>query len=116
MRSHSLLLAASFLSAFAGMAQTLTTAQAREHDGDRVTICGTVKNEHTAEASKGKPTFIDMDSSFPEPVFVVVVWDEDKPQVGALPPLKAHLCATGTINYYRGVPQMVVKNRSQISY
>ena len=116
MRSHTVLLAASFLAASAGMAQTLTTAQAREHDGDHVTICGTVKNEHTAESAKGKPTFLDMDSSFPEPVFVLVVWDEDRPQVGSLPPVKTHLCATGTINYYRGVPQMVVKNKAQISY
>jgi hypothetical protein len=115
MRPYIPLSACLFLT-FAGTAQTLTTAQAREHDGDHVTICGTVRNEHTAQSSKGKPTFLDIDSSFPEPVFVVVVWDEDKPQVGALPPLKAHLCATGTINYYRGVPQMTVKDKSQISY
>ena len=115
MRSGTLL-AAFFLPSLTGLAQSLTTAQAREHDGDHVTICGTVKNEHTAESSKGKPTFIDIDSSFPEPVFVVVVWDEDKPQVGPLPPLKAHLCATGTVNYYRGVPQMVVKDKSQIRF
>jgi hypothetical protein len=98
------------------MAQNLTTAQAREHDGEYVTICGTVKNEHVADASKGKPTFIDLDSTFPEPVFTLVVWEEDRQEVGSIPPVKTHLCATGTINYYRGVPQMFIRKKSQISY
>ena len=60
-----------------GYSQTLTTAQARAHDGESATV-RTVGNEHTAMASQGKPTFIDLDSAFPEQKFALVVWDQDR--------------------------------------
>jgi len=41
-----------------GYSQTLTTAQARAHDGENAKVCGTVANEHTAVGSQGKPTFM----------------------------------------------------------
>ena len=99
----------------AGYSQTLTTSQARAHDGEKATVCGTVGNEHTATGSQGKPTFIDLDSAFPEQRFALLVWDEDRQNVGALPRTGAHVCATGMINYYHGVPQIVIRNSSQLS-
>jgi hypothetical protein len=96
-----------------GYSQTLTTAQARAHDGESAKVCGTVGNEHTAMASQGKPTFIDLDSAFPEQRFALLVWDEDRQNVGELPRTGAHVCATGVINYYHGVPQIVVRSSSQ---
>ncbi len=98
-----------------GRCQTLTTSQARAHDGDSAKVCGVVGNEHTAVGSQGKPTFLDLDSAFPEQVFALVVWDEDREKVGPLPHAGAHVCATGVINYYHGVPQIVVRSSSQFS-
>jgi hypothetical protein len=98
-----------------GYSQTLTTAQARAHDGESAKVCGTVGNEHTATASQGKPTFIDLDSAFPEQRFALLVWDADRENVGDLPRVGAHVCATGVINYYHGVPQIVIKNGNQLS-
>jgi hypothetical protein len=115
MRSTALI-SATLLSALAGRCQIFTAAQAREHDGEKVTICGTVTNEHFAATSKGKPTFIDLDSAYPDTVFVVVVWGQDRKQIGALPAVKDHLCATGVISYYHGVPQITVRNGSQFGH
>jgi hypothetical protein len=42
--------------------QTLTTAQARAHDGETATVCGVIASEHVVARSRGKPTFIDLDS------------------------------------------------------
>ena len=98
-----------------GYSQTLTTAQARAHDGETAKVCGTVGNQHTAMASQGKPTFLDLDSAFPEQRFALLVWDEDRQNVGELPHTGAHVCAMGVINYYRGVPQITVRYSSQLS-
>ncbi len=98
-----------------GYSQTLTTDQARAHDGESAKVCGKVGNEHTAVASQGKPTFIDLDSAFPEQRFALLVWDEDRENVGELPRVGAHVCASGVINYYHGVPQIVIKNSNQLS-
>jgi hypothetical protein len=98
-----------------GYSQSLTTTQARAHDGESAKVCGTVGNEHTAMTSQGKPTFIDLDSAFPEQRFALLVWDEDRENVGELPRVGAHICAKGMINYYHGVPQIVIKNSNQLS-
>jgi hypothetical protein len=98
-----------------GQSQTLTTSQARSHDGDKATVCGIVGNEYSATNSQGKPTFIDLDSAFPNQVFAILVWEEDRQKVGPLPRTGEHVCATGTINYYHGVPQIVVRSSAQFS-
>lgn len=96
-------------------AATITASQAREHDGETATVCGQVTNTHVAQGSRGKPTFMDLDSKFPDQVFAILVWDDDRPNVGALPPPGVHVCATGLISYYHGVPQIVVRSSKQLS-
>jgi len=105
--------AALVLFASIGQCQTITAAQAREHDGETATVCGVAQNEHTAATTRGKPTFIDLDSSFPYQIFSILVWDEDRPNVGELPHTGSKVCVTGLINYYHGVPRIVVKNSAQ---
>jgi hypothetical protein len=46
-------------------AQTLTAAQAKAHEGENATVCGTVASEHTATSSRGEPTFINLDAPYP---------------------------------------------------
>ena len=96
-----------------GQCQTITAAQAREHDGETATVCGVAQNEHTAATTRGKPTFIDLDSAFPYQIFSILVWDDDRPNVGELPHTGSKVCVTGVINYYHGVPRIVVKNSGQ---
>jgi hypothetical protein len=75
----------------------------------------TVANEHIATSSRGKPTFIDLDAAFPDQTFAILVWDEDRQNVGALPRTGTHVCATGLISYYHGVPQIIVRSSEQLS-
>jgi hypothetical protein len=97
-----------------GRAQTLTTAQARTHDSETATVCRVIASEHVAARSRGKPTFIDLDAPFPNQAFTILVWEEDRQNVGALP-RSGHLCATGLISYYHGVPDIIVRNSKQLS-
>jgi hypothetical protein len=94
--------------------QTITAAQARTHEGQNATVCGIVASERTATDSKDKPTFIDLDSAYPDSIFTIVIWEEDLTKVGTLPRLRAHMCAKGLISYYHGVPEIIVRSGGQI--
>jgi hypothetical protein len=91
-----------------------TTAQAWAHDGETATVCGIIASEHLAATSRSKPTFIDLVASFPNPAFTILVWEEDRQNVGVLP-RSGHLCATGLVSYYHGVPEIVVRSSKQLS-
>ncbi len=103
------------LSTSIAQAQTLTAAQAKAHEGENATVCGTVASEHTATRSRGEPTFINLDSAYPNQVFTILVWGDDRAAVGTLPPSGSHVCATGLIKDYRGVPEIVVRSSRQFS-
>jgi hypothetical protein len=96
-------------------AQNLTTAQAKAHVGESSTVCGRVAGERTATSSEGEPTFINLDAAYPNQVFTILVWGDDRKNVGELPPVGTRVCATGTIQDYKGVPEIVVKSKRQLS-
>jgi len=98
-----------------GQAQTLTAAQAKAHEGESATVCGKVASEHTWTRSRGEPNFINLDAAYPNQVFTVLVWEDDRENVGTLPLTGSHVCATGLIQDYRGVPEIVVRNSKQFS-
>jgi hypothetical protein len=109
-------LAALLLWASIGQAQTLTAAQAKAHEGENATVCGIVTGERTATRSTGEPTFINLDATYPNQVFTILVWGEDRKNVGALPRSGAHVCVRGLIKDYHGVPEIVVKSSGQLSH
>ena len=98
-----------------GQAQSLTTAQAKAHEGENATVCGAVASERTATSSRGEPTFINLDSTYPNQVFTILIWGDDKKNVGELPHVGSHVCAKGLITDYHGVPEIVVRSSGQLS-
>jgi DNA/RNA endonuclease YhcR with UshA esterase domain len=97
-------------------AQTIAAAEAKNHLGEKTTVCGKVANEYTAENSRGKPTFIDLDSAYPNRTFTIVIWDSDRQAVGDLPRIGLRICATGLIKDYRGNPQIAVWSKDQFRW
>jgi hypothetical protein len=85
----------------------IKTTEASEHVGTLAKVCGAVVSKHTAVESNGKPTFVNLDRSFPDQAFTVVVWGVDAAAVGELPST-GNVCVTGTVAMYRGVPQIVL--------
>ena len=106
--------AALLLSAHLSTAQTLTAAQTREHEGDNATVCGIVASVRQASASKGKPTYINLDIPWPNQIFAAVIWEEDLSKIGPLPRLGSHICTKGLISYYHGVPEIILRGSGQI--
>jgi len=106
------LLAFTFMPA---LAETLSAADAKNHVGEKATVCGKVVSERTAASSRREPTFINLDASYPNQVFTILVWGDDRKNVGELPPEGSRVCASGLIQDYRGVPEIVVKSSGQFS-
>jgi DNA/RNA endonuclease YhcR with UshA esterase domain len=97
------------------MGQTVPAADAKNHIGERATVCGLVASERTVTSSRGEPTFINLDAAYPNQVFTILVWGDDRQKVGALPTEGSRVCATGMIQGYRGVPEIVVRTSDQLS-
>lgn len=88
-------------------AQTISSADAKNHVGEKATVCGLVAGKHTASQSQGVPTFIDLDKPYPSESFTVLVWERDKGAVGLLPS-NGRLCVSGTIVQYHGGAEIVL--------
>jgi hypothetical protein len=88
-------------------AQTIPSAEAKNHIGEKATVCGLVAGKSVAIQSQGTPTFIDLDKPYPHETFTVLVWERDKGAVGSLPS-SGQLCVTGTITQYRDRVEIVL--------
>ena len=100
-----------------GLAQTsISAAEAKNHIGERATVCGEVAGVHYAARSRGNPTFINLDKPYPNQIFTVLIWGSDRPKFGD--PEEAyqskHICVTGKISDYKGVPEIVAYEPEQI--
>ena len=120
MKSARILLASFvlLLVAFCTAAQTnkITTAEAKDHLGEVRTVCGKVASAHYAVRSKGQPTFLNLDEPYPKEVFKILIWGSDHAKFGA-PETKyqdAKVCVTGKITSYRGTPEIVATEPSQV--
>ena len=101
-----------------GLAQTsISAAEAKNHIGERATVCGEVAGVHYAARSRGNPTFINLDKPYPNQIFTVLIWGSDRPKFGD--PEEAyrskHICVTGKMSDYKGVPEIVAYEPSQIN-
>jgi hypothetical protein len=62
--------------------QKITAAEAKNHIGDRVTVCGKVASTHYAKNSKGEPTFLNLDEPYPKEIFTILIWGSDRVKFG----------------------------------
>ena len=97
-----------------GNAQTIVSSEAKKHVGEIATVCGKVASERTATSTRGTPTFINLDAPYPNQDFTILIWGSDRAAVGVLPRVGSRVCAFGTIQDYRGVPEIIVKSSNQL--
>lgn len=94
----------------------LAAAEAKNHVGERATVCGKVVSSRYAGGSKGEPTFLNLDEPFPKQIFTIVIWGHDRRKFGE-PEHKysdKQICATGRITSYRGSPEIVATDVKEI--
>jgi len=100
-----------------GYAQTsVSAAEAKSHVGERATVCGEVASTRYAARTRGNPTFINLDKPYPNQIFTVLIWGTDRPKFGDPEELyrNKHICITGKISDYKGVPEVVAYEPPQI--
>src|SRR5712675_1381911 len=89
--------------------KSLSAAEAKEHVGDVATVCGTVVSTRYASSTKGQPTFLNLDKPYPNQVFTVVIWGNNRSKFGT--PEDAYkgkrICVSGKITAYGGLPEIV---------
>lgn len=98
--------------------ERVTAAEAGRYLGKAATVCGKVASSNYAARSRGHPTFLNLDRSYPNQIFTALIWGDDRSKF-ATPPDKAYegkkICVTGTISNYRGQAQIIVKDPVQIA-
>lgn len=94
----------------------ITAAEAKDRIGERATVCGNVASSRFASKSKGQPTFLNLEKSYPNKVFTVVIWGEDRSKFDK-PESKYQdhkICVSGKITNYQGEPEIVASSPSQV--
>jgi len=98
-------------------ATTLTAPQAKDHVEETATVCDIVASATFAARLKGSPTFLNLGTPYPDQIFTAVIWGSDRPKFHQ-PEVDyrgKRLCVTGRIKMFRGHPEIIVKEPSQIS-
>ena len=92
--------------------------EAKDHIGERVTVCGPVVDATWASGSNGKPTFLNLGKPYPDPDrFTVVIWIQNRNNFPQAPEdyyLGKTICVTGLITEYSGIAEIEVQYPSEI--
>ena len=96
---------------------TYTSEQAKSHIGENATVCGVVASTHFAASSRGEPTFLNLDKSYPNQIFTILIWGSDRAKFGTPERDYANksVCVTGTIEEYRGAAEIIAHAPAQIT-
>lgn len=94
----------------------LTAEEAKDHYGQDATVCGEVVSTSYADSSRGQPTFLNLDKRYPNQIFTVVIWGENRSKFGKPEDdyKGKRICASGKITAYAGKPEILVSDPKQI--
>jgi DNA/RNA endonuclease YhcR with UshA esterase domain len=98
-------------------AATLGPEDAAGHVGETATICGVVASAKFAASSRSQPTFLDLGRPYPNAPFTAVIFGDDRSKFGT-PETSLRgkrLCVTGQIRDYRGKPEIILNDPSQLT-
>jgi hypothetical protein len=98
--------------AFSTSAASLAPGDAASHVGETATVCGLVASAKFAANSLSQPTFLDLECSPHRGDFrkrSAEVRDAREVTTGK------RICVTGIINQYRGKPEVILHDPSQLS-
>lgn len=97
---------------------SISPDNAKNHIGERKTVCGQIVDSNYAVRSNGSPTFLNFSRPYPNHPFTIVIWGNKRANFPSNPEqyyLNKKVCANGLIESYKGKPQIVANNQSQLS-
>jgi hypothetical protein len=101
-----------------GVPNGISGEQAKQHIGETNTVCGLVASTRYMDSSKTKPTLLNFDHPYPDNTFSVMIPDASRGKFKGPPEVMFKgktLCVTGLIIDFRGKPEIVVEDPSQIT-
>ena len=83
---------------------------------EEITVCGKVEEITTMNRIKGKPTFLNMNGLYPNQKITLVIWRDNllKFEQGVDYLFQKKVRVKGKVENYKGKPQIVIKNPSEI--
>ena len=94
---------------------TYSAKEAWNHVGEDAVVCGRVVSLYHAKKSKGQPTFLNLERSYPNQLFTVVIWGDKRSAFTKIMSYKGkRLCFKGTIESYKERPEMVLESPKQV--
>jgi len=96
--------------------QKLSASEAKDHIGETATVCGAVVSARYAASTKGQPTFLNLDKPYPNQIFTVLIWGNNRSKFGT-PEIDykgKRVCVAGKITEYRGTPEIVTNDPQQL--
>lgn len=97
-------------------AANLAPSEAANHVGENATVCGFVASAQYADRSRGRPTFLNLGHAYPNQDVAAVIWGDERSKFGAPETLAGkRVCVTGDITLYRGRPEVILHDTSQLS-
>lgn len=105
------------MASIAFSADTISPEDAINHIGQQATVCGNVASTHFSSRSKGQPTFINLNRPYPNQIFTILIWGSDRSKFPGAPESyyrSKRICASGKIQQYRGMPEIIAKSANQI--
>ena len=92
--------------------------KAKDHIGDRTTVCGPVAGTFYGSSVNGRPTFLNIGADYPSSQrFTVVIWGQNRsnfPQAPESYYKGKTICVSGLIQEYEGIAQIEVTTPDQI--
>lgn len=117
MRISFFLVALFLITAKAQSQQTISLADAAQHTGDSVTVCGKVFSVRYLSASKNAPTFLNLGAAYPNQLLTVVIWSDVRKQFKGKPEElynEKEICVSGRVELYKDKPEIVIHDSRQI--
>lgn len=117
MKKLQLLLVALFVVAFADAQTTIAAADAAKHIGDSVTICDKIAGVKYFENAPNGPTLLSVGADYPNQQLTVVIFKAQRDKLSFVPEdklLNQYACITGRLQLYKGKPEIVVQQESQL--
>lgn len=95
----------------------INSVQAKDYIGKEACVCGKVVSTKYSENGKTNPTYINLDKKYPEQVFTLMIFGQDRPNFSYKPEefLQGKtICVKGKVGEFKGTPQIIANKEKQV--
>lgn len=114
---YSLILGILLIASSVFSANNISPEDAINHIGEQATVCGTVASTKFSTKSGRQPTFLNLNRAYPNHIFTALIWGSDRDKFPNSPEIyyrNKRICVSGMIEQYKGTPEIIVRNPTQI--